>query len=241
MGRDEVLGRVRAALERMAPPVLPPLGGRPGDQAPLQLAARFAAEARGVGTIVHEVATAAAAAEAMVAIAHTAVAAHRLVTWPTALARSVAAAAGVAVPDLEVTILDRNTPPDVLAAADIGVTEADALVAESGTLVFGSSARHRGASLLPPVHVAVVTADRLVANLAAALRLVRAGAAPAESCVTLITGPSRTADIEKKLVVGVHGPCALHIILVGGVVREARELTSRADAHRDAKPSGGGM
>jgi L-lactate dehydrogenase complex protein LldG len=242
MGRDTVLGHVRAALEGVTPSVLPPLAARPCDQAPQapqDLTARFVSEARAVGTAVHVVGTRAEAAEAVAAIARTAPAARLLVTWPTALARSVVAEAGAALPDLEVTVLGADTPPDAIASADIGVTEADALIAESGTLVLRSSGRYRGASLLPPVHVAVVTADRLVPDLAAALRLVRAGAAPAESCVTLITGPSRTADIEKKLVVGVHGPCVLHVILVRDGMGEARELSSRADAQREAKPSGG--
>ncbi len=111
-------------------------------------------------------------------------------------------------------MLDADAPSTTIAAADIGVTEADCLVAASGTVVLRSANRHRGASLLPPIHVVVARSDLLVADLGTALARVRTGPPSAESCVTLITGPSRTADIEKKLVLGVHGPCALHVILV---------------------------
>ena len=71
----------------------------------------------------------------------------------------------------------------------------------------------RAASLLPPTHVAIVDQRRLVPDLASGLRQVwRRGLV--ESCITLVTGPSRTADIEKKIVLGVHGPCALHVVMV---------------------------
>jgi len=99
---------------------------------------------------------------------------------------------------------------DAVAEADLGITEADALIAASGTLVLAAHSGARSVSLLPPVHVALVPAARAVPDLAAALR--RAGRP--DTCLTLVTGPSRTADIEKKLVVGVHGPCALHVVVV---------------------------
>lgn len=74
--------------------------------------------------------------------------------------------------------------------------------------------RHRLLSLLPKVHFAVLPADRIVATLGDALAAARgAGGAPPRA-LTLITGPSRTADIELTLVVGVHGPKELHVLLV---------------------------
>jgi len=71
----------------------------------------------------------------------------------------------------------------------------------------------RTVSLLPALHVAVVPSARIVPDLATALRTRGPTGAP-DTCLTLITGPSRTADIEQKLVLGVHGPCALHVILL---------------------------
>jgi len=96
----------------------------------------------------------------------------------------------------------------------VGVTGADAAIAESGTIVLLSGpGRPRLASLLPPVHVAVLREDRLYASLpdllAARPRLSDEG-----SNLVLITGPSRTADIEMTLTRGVHGPAEVHVVLV---------------------------
>lgn len=215
MSRDAILARVRAALTDVTPPPLAPLSAAPAE-APAALLERFVAEARAVGTEVYTVAHADAAADVVVAIARATPGARYMVTWPAALAATVAHAAGARLPEGRLTVLDGATPAATVAEADIGVTEADCLVAASGTLVLRAAGRHRGASLLPPIHVAVAPIERLVPDLGAALRWVRSGAPPVESCVTLITGPSRTADIEKKLVLGVHGPCALHVILLGG-------------------------
>jgi L-lactate dehydrogenase complex protein LldG len=221
VSRDLVLARVGAALAGAPVPELPrvravldePHGEPSPDARGHALLAAFAREARAVGTMVHGAADADAATERLARIIGDAPC--RAIAWPTPLARAVALAACARAPACTLTVVDGATPAATVAGADVGVTEADALVATSGTLVLAASGRHRGTSLLPPVHVAIVPVDRLVADLATALRRVRTGAAPAESCVTLVTGPSRTADIEKKLVVGVHGPCALHVILLG--------------------------
>jgi L-lactate dehydrogenase complex protein LldG len=100
------------------------------------------------------------------------------------------------------------------AAADIGITSADYALAETGTLVMVSSRQEaRLVSLLPPVHVAVVPRSRIVGNLDELLGLLPK---PAEqsSSVVLITGPSRTADIEQILVRGVHGPGEIYAVIV---------------------------
>ena len=102
------------------------------------------------------------------------------------------------------------------AAAEFGITSADYALADTGTLVIASSPREpRLISLLPPVHVAVLPAERLLTGLDELLAL---APAPAErtSALVLITGPSRTADIEQILVRGVHGPGQIHVIVVDG-------------------------
>lgn len=107
---------------------------------------------------------------------------------------------------------------DVVAAADAGITGCDWAIAATGTLVLSSGeGKPRMASLLPPVHIAIVTTDQLVPRLEdyiAAQRANRLGVFRRSSNVTLITGCSRTSDIEMHPVFGVHGPLELHVILI---------------------------
>jgi len=101
-----------------------------------------------------------------------------------------------------------------LFSCDAGVTGAQWGVAETGTLVLESgSERHRLASLVPPLHVAIVEADRIRHSLADVLGELGGKLSPT---VTFVTGPSRTSDIELTLAIGVHGPAALHVVIVGG-------------------------
>jgi len=100
------------------------------------------------------------------------------------------------------------------AEADIGITGADFGLADTGSLVFlASSQEPRIVSLLPPVHVAVLQRQRLLANLDE-LFLTAPGFPEQTSSLVIITGPSRTADIEQILVRGVHGPGQIHVVLV---------------------------
>ncbi len=99
------------------------------------------------------------------------------------------------------------------AAAEIGLTGCDAAVAESGSLVLLSGpGRSRTVSLLPPVHVAVVRRSDVVPRLADAFERLDARMRAGSSC-TVITGPSRTADIELTLTLGIHGPGRLAVVI----------------------------
>jgi len=102
-----------------------------------------------------------------------------------------------------------------LDAAIVGVTGADAALADTGSvgLVHGEG-RARLVSLLPPVHVALVPVDRLHATLGALLAA-QPGLLRAAANVVFVTGPSRTADIEMTLTRGVHGPRIVHVVFVG--------------------------
>ena len=79
--------------------------------------------------------------------------------------------------------------------------------------------RGRLASLLAPIHIAVLRADQIARGLGQALDLIQQRYGPdvfAESSnLTLISGPSRTGDIEQTLVLGAHGPRELHVVLIG--------------------------
>lgn len=103
--------------------------------------------------------------------------------------------------------------PDAAAVADIGLTSATHGIAATGSVVVDSrSAGSRAVSLLPRVHVCVLPAERIVADPAAVLRQPDPDGMP--SCRVLVTGPSRTGDIEQRLTLGAHGPVALHIIVI---------------------------
>lgn len=126
-------------------------------------------------------------------------------------------AAGITVvgPDL-----DPRTLRQAMIEADMGVSGVDYAIAETGTLVLVASVDvPRNATALPPIHVAVMRPERLVPSLEAATallkqRLLSENGAWASSCVTFITGPSRTADIEQSLTIGVHGPGEVHVVVV---------------------------
>jgi L-lactate dehydrogenase complex protein LldG len=104
-----------------------------------------------------------------------------------------------------------------LESCDAAITGCDALVAQTGSvLVSGRSAGGRALSVLPPHHVVIAGRSQVVPDLAAALRLARQRYAPDwPSFLSFITGPSRTGDIERILVLGAHGPKQLTILLVG--------------------------
>lgn len=103
---------------------------------------------------------------------------------------------------------------DELFAADLAITGVAAAIAETGTIVCASGPHlRRMASLAPPVHIAVVGTDQLLPDVCDCFGAL--GDWPQRpAAVSLITGPSKTADIEGILVTGVHGPGELHLLLV---------------------------
>jgi L-lactate utilization protein LutC len=96
---------------------------------------------------------------------------------------------------------------------DVGISTAQAAIAETGTLMLDSEAeRHRLVSLVPPVHIAIVDAANICLTLGEALAAACRGSELSPT-ITFITGPSRTADIELTLAIGVHGPQELYVII----------------------------
>jgi L-lactate dehydrogenase complex protein LldG len=104
-----------------------------------------------------------------------------------------------------------------LEACDAGITACEALVAQTGSiLVSSATCGGRSLSILPHVHVVVATCDQILSTLGDALHFAKSqngGRMP--SMLSFITGPSRTGDIERILVLGAHGPKELVVILVG--------------------------
>ena len=111
---------------------------------------------------------------------------------------------------------DREALRAACAAADLGISSADYALAETGSLVMLSSAEEaRLISLLPPAHLAIIPRSRLLANLDELLKTIPKPAEQTSSMV-LITGGSRTADIEQILIRGVHGPGEVYAVVVEG-------------------------
>ena len=101
----------------------------------------------------------------------------------------------------------------------IGITGADYCLAETATLVVEAGpGRARSISLVPSIHIAVISLDQIIADLTELYALLKQGPNGGQNllsnCMTFITGPSKTADIELNMVHGAHGPRELHIVVL---------------------------
>lgn len=136
----------------------------------------------------------------------TRVASHR-----TSLTDAACAALG-----LPVLLTDSGYDPGELERCPVGITACDALIAQTGTvLVTSRSAGGRALNVLPPHHVVLATRDQLVPDLPAAFARLRDRYPDGfPSMISFVTGPSRTGDIERILVLGAHGPRRLTILCV---------------------------
>jgi L-lactate dehydrogenase complex protein LldG len=106
-------------------------------------------------------------------------------------------------------VVHRGDVPEIEGA---GVSHALYGLAETGSVVLAASPEEpRARSLLPPVHVSVLAEDSILPGLA---ELFAALGDDLPSALAIVTGPSRSADIEQRLVVGVHGPGTVHVVLV---------------------------
>ncbi len=116
---------------------------------------------------------------------------------------------------------DRAAQMTRIETAEVGLTGVDAIAATTGTLIVSTGAgRGRIPSVLPPVHIAVATLGQFVPHIEGWLANIRAGQGAGEPTpladstnITFISGPSRTADIEKQLVLGVHGPKRVQVVV----------------------------
>lgn len=118
--------------------------------------------------------------------------------------------------NLPVLYTDQSYDKRELEPCDAGISECDALVAQTGSvLVSNRCAGGRALSVLPPHHVVLARRGQLIADLPSAFELISKKYAPKfPSMISFITGPSRTGDIERILVLGAHGPKKLTIICI---------------------------
>jgi L-lactate dehydrogenase complex protein LldG len=190
--RDELLGRIRAALRDAPPPRPVPRDYRRGAEGGdvVALFAERASEYRANVT---------RTTDALTAI-EDALARHG--------ARRVVVPAGLPWRPSGVEIVeDHGLTPHELDALDGVVTGCEVAIAETGT--FALTAERRAITLVPDLHVCVVEAERIVATVPEAIE--RLG--PPSGPVTLVSGPSATSDIELSRVEGVHGPRRLELIV----------------------------
>jgi L-lactate dehydrogenase complex protein LldG len=111
-----------------------------------------------------------------------------------------------------ITLFDANDR-DAAFTADVGITAVTTAIAETGSMCLTSGgARRRLASLAVPYHIGIVRTEQIVADLLDWAYQLPAALTANE---VLVSGPSKTADIELILVTGVHGPKAEHVVIVG--------------------------
>jgi L-lactate dehydrogenase complex protein LldG len=133
---------------------------------------------------------------------------HKATAWETAYLRQL----GVTeiLNSLGVELISPNASKHEMALCDLGITEADFLLPETGTLVLRSSMeRPRAVSLLPRIHLAIVRPELLRADMHQVF-----AEAKNQHYLVFITGPSRTADIELTVTLGVHGPKNLYVWMI---------------------------
>ena len=117
---------------------------------------------------------------------------------------------------LQMVHTDKHYDVHMLEACDVGITECDALIAQTGSVMLSSRrAGGRALSILPSHHVVLARRDQIVPDLPSAFDLLKTEYGEnIPSMISFITGPSRTADIERTLVLGAHGPKKLTILCV---------------------------
>ena len=108
---------------------------------------------------------------------------------------------------------------DDIASSEIAITGCEVLVARTGSIVLSSAANRRIPSVYAPIHICIAYSSQLIYDIKEALEFIKnkyQNGLP--SLISFATGPSRTADIEKTLVVGVHGPKEVYCFLVDDLV-----------------------
>ena len=221
--RDTILRRIREALTVAAPArhldgVSPASSSRPPEDwlppvphSPAELVALFEQNSADLKTEIVHCADASAVAAALAALA-------RDNAWKSVGSHDFAlGTAAVAALNLPVVRTDQPYETAALERCDAGISGCDGLVAQTGGIVVtAASAGGRALSVLPPHHVVIASRSQLVGDLTDAFALARKRYGEVPAFLSFITGPSRTGDIERILVLGAHGPKRLTVLLIEG-------------------------
>jgi L-lactate utilization protein LutC len=220
--REAFLRRVRRAVaEGNRAGIVPPLEARGAvgyQGAGPDPVARFRDELAAAGGQAHIVANREAAVAAVLELVK-ARSARRVLVGGGAILESLQMPERLRNLGVEVIAVDSLDPDedcrDPFFTADVGVSGVDYLIAETGSIALLSRPdQPRSLSLLPPVHVAVAERGQLLPDLFDLFEKENGAGGDLASCLSLITGPSKTGDIELRLVTGVHGPGEVHVVLV---------------------------
>lgn len=211
--RDSILERLRSRQKPFPdvklPDVYQPM--TPLEPDPDSLLKRFLEEAEALSTVMHQPADEPAAIHTILDILGD----EKSILawdWPAIPLPGLKAA-------LDEAQISAAGPDD--PAPKVGISGAEAALAATGSLVLASGAgRYRATSLLPPVHIAVITRDQVLPDLEHWVAWQRANGLPAfnqASNIAIISGPSRTADIAMESILGMHGPGAVHVVILDGM------------------------
>jgi L-lactate dehydrogenase complex protein LldG len=205
--RAEILARIRAAQSPDRPTPVPRDYHKAGTHGTDGLTGLLASRLADYGASVLRCPVADAPATIRTALAD---AGAQRVAVPDGLPWQWVAMAPVTLAESEVS---GRAGIDVLETADAVVTTVTAAIAQTGTLVLdhGPGQGRRELTLIPDVHLAVVAAERIVAAVPDAISRLAPG-----TCVTWVSGPSATSDIELNRVEGVHGPRTLVVVILDG-------------------------
>ncbi|MEZ4659208.1 MAG: lactate utilization protein [Caldilineaceae bacterium] len=210
--RERILNSLRNAPAQPFGPIEKPAAYLPmtplPDQTPAALRQRFIAEAEKLACRVHPVDSPANALETLLTLL---AGDERVISWTPELLPLPNLAATLA--QAGITVADPRDP-----TVRVGISGVDAALAATGSLVLASGGgQYRTASLLPPVHIALVQESQILPDFEswiAAQRAQKLARFRQSSNIVVISGPSRTADIAMQLILGMHGPGELHILLL---------------------------
>lgn len=220
--REEILGRIREAL-RVSAPRTPdgPDGAQPAKLQPQAWLPAVPPDAEGQLVLFQknclQLRTDLRVVTGLEGAAQTLAELHGTHGWSAAAAHHHPLLdALIASLGFETWYVEQRPTVAALEQCSVGITACDALVAQTGSILLTArSAGGRALSVLPPHHVVIAHADQLVPDLPAAFDLLQAKYGNNyPSFATFITGPSRTGDIERILVLGAHGPRDLTVILI---------------------------
>lgn len=208
--REQILSRLRAARPELGAvdPLEEHLPVVPLDDASMQgLFDHFVEQAELLDSVVHQPVSEDEAVQVVLGLLGED---HRVLSW---------AFEHIPLPGLEAALTEHGVQvAERDSSLRVGITGADAALAATGSLVLLSGpGKPRLASLLPPMHIAVLHREQILADLETWVAQIRQRGIDAFqelASAMIVSGPSRTADIAMKLILGMHGPGELHIVIL---------------------------